>query len=80
MRISSSSGSTTSPTCGCMGRHAGGDRDERLLLQLLAPRPYTSFILTDAPQPGRSDARPRPVVAVERRSLAVYARLTGGHA
>ena len=54
------------------------DRDERLLLQPLAPRPYTSLVLTAAPRDARPDVRPRPVVAVEKRPLAVYARLTGG--
>jgi transposase len=54
------------------------DRDERLLLQPLAPRPYTSLVLPDVPRRVRPDAMPRPVVAVEKRPLAVYARLTGG--
>lgn len=53
------------------------DRDERLLLHPLAPRPYTSLTLTDPPR-ATSRPRPRPLVAVERRPLAVYARLTGG--
>jgi hypothetical protein len=44
-------------------------------LEPLAPRPYTSLVLTDTPRPA---ARPRPVVAVEKRPLAVYGRLTGG--
>ena len=55
------------------------DRDERLLLHSLAPRPYTSLILTDRPRGAPIDATPRPVVvAVEKRPLTVYARLTGG--
>jgi transposase len=55
------------------------DRDERLLLQPLAPRPYTSLVLSDAPRGARPAPTPRPVVvAVEKRPLAVYARLTGG--
>jgi len=54
------------------------DRDERLLLQSLAPRPYTSLVLTvPSRRPSLSPA-PRPLVAVEKRPLAVYARLTGG--
>ena len=52
------------------------DRDERLLLHALAPHPYTSLVL---PQPPRRASRaPRPLVTVEKRPLAVYARLTGG--
>ena len=54
------------------------ERDERLLLQPLARRPYTSLVLTEAPRPARPSAMARPVVAVEKRPLAVYARLTGG--
>jgi len=54
------------------------DRDERLVLQPLAPRPYASLLVPDAPRrPARSVAT-RPLVAVEKRPLAVYARLTGG--
>jgi hypothetical protein len=56
------------------------DRDERLLLQPLAPRPYTSLVLADAPSRPRSSPTPRPLVAVEKRPLAAYARLTGGRA
>jgi hypothetical protein len=54
------------------------DRDERLLLQSLAPRPYTSLVLPDSPRRPLPAAAPRPLVAVEKRPLAVYARLTGG--
>jgi len=54
------------------------DRDERLLLHPLAPRPYTSLVLTTAPRPSRPVSSPRPLVAVEKRPLTVYARLTGG--
>ena len=54
------------------------DRDERLLLHPLAPRPYTSVVLTDAPRPARSLPPPRPLVTVEKRPLTVYARLTRG--
>jgi transposase len=54
------------------------DRDERLLLQPLASRPYTSLVLADAPRRAQPVPTPRALVAVEKRSLAVYARLTGG--
>jgi transposase len=54
------------------------DRDERLLLHPLAPRPYTSLLLTDAPRRAQPEGTPRPVVAVEKRPLTVYAHLTGG--
>jgi transposase len=55
------------------------DRDERAQLQPLAVRRYTSLVLEEgrtAP-PRRA---PRPVVEVEKRSLAVYAQLSGGGA
>ena len=56
------------------------DRDERLLLQPLALRPYTSLVL-DEPAPASRPLRtPRPVVEVEKRPLAVYAQLAGGAA
>jgi transposase len=55
------------------------DRDERLLLQPLAPRPYTSLVL-EVPAPAPPRRRPRPLVEVEKRSLAVYAQLAGGAA
>ena len=54
------------------------DRDERLVLQPLAPRSYASLVLTDTARPARTEARPHPVVDVEKRPLAVYGRLTGG--
>jgi transposase len=54
------------------------DRDERLLLQPLAPRPYASVLVPDAPRRRAPSAAPRPLVTVEKRPLAVYARLTGG--
>lgn len=54
------------------------DREERFLLQPLAARRYTSLIL-DRPSATRAARRsPRPVVAVEKRPLAAYARLAGG--
>jgi hypothetical protein len=53
------------------------DRDERAQLQPLALRRYTSLVLEEArtAPPRRA---PRPVVEVEKRSLAVYAQLAGG--
>jgi transposase len=54
------------------------DRDERHLLQPLAPRPYTSLVLTEPPRSTRPLSPARPLVTVEKRPLAVYARLTGG--
>jgi transposase len=55
------------------------DRDERLLLHPLAPCPYASVLVPDAPpRTTRSVSARRPLVSVEKRSLAVYARLTGG--
>ena len=56
------------------------DRDERLLLQPLALRPYASLVLTEKARPARTEARPRPVVAVEKRPLSVCGRLAGGPA
>jgi transposase len=56
------------------------DRDEHLVLQPLAPQPYRSLVLTDAPVRPRSSSTPRPLVAVEKRPLAAYARLAGGRA
>src|SRR5262245_8064797 len=52
------------------------DREERFLLQPLAPRPYTSLVLDRAPAAARRS--PRAVVTVEKRPLAAYAQLTGG--
>jgi hypothetical protein len=54
------------------------DREERLLLQPLTPRRYMSLILDRAPTSTRRS--PRPVVTVEKRSLATYAQLAGGAA
>ena len=54
------------------------DRDERVLLQPLAPRPYTSLVLPTALRATRPAPTLGPVVAVEKRPLAVYGRLTGG--
>lgn len=54
------------------------DRDERFLLQPLAPRPYYSLVLDDEVSARTPYTRPRALVEVERRSLAAYARLAGG--
>lgn len=54
------------------------DRDERVLLRPVAARPYTSLVL-DVPAPAVRRP-PRPVVPVQKRSLAAYARLAGGAA
>ena len=54
------------------------DSEERLLLQPLALRPYTSVLVPDAPRGIAPSVAPRPLVSVEKRPLAVYARLTGG--
>ena len=54
------------------------DRDERLLLHPLAPRPYTSLLVPDTPRRLGRAAAPPSLVTVEKRPLAVYARLTGG--
>jgi hypothetical protein len=56
------------------------DRDERRRLQPLAPRSYTSVLVPDAPRRTTSPVSARPLVPVEKRPLAVYARLTGGRA
>lgn len=53
-------------------------RDERLQLQPLAPRRYASLVLDEASTLRTPRRAPRPVVAVEKRSLAVYAQLAGG--
>jgi transposase len=55
------------------------DREERFLLQPLAPRRYLSLIL-DGPPTSTPCRPPRPVVTVEKRSLTVYAQLAGGAA
>jgi hypothetical protein len=55
------------------------EREERFLLQPLPPRRYTSLVL-DRPASATPRRLPRPVVTVEKRSLAAYAELTGGAA
>jgi hypothetical protein len=54
------------------------ERDERALLQPLAPRPYQSLVL--APSFRRPAARLAAPVLVEQRPLTVYAELAGGPA
>ena len=54
------------------------DREERLLLQPLTARRYTSLILDRMPMSTPPRRAPRPVVTVEKRSLATYAQLAGG--
>jgi hypothetical protein len=54
------------------------DREERFLLQPLAPRRYTSLVLDRASTTAPARRPPRPVVAVDKRPLAAYARLAGG--
>jgi len=55
------------------------DREERCLLQPLALRRYTSLVL-ERPTGAPARRPPRPLVTVEKRSLAAYAQLTGGAA
>src|SRR4051794_5758903 len=54
------------------------DRQERVLLQPLAPRRYTSLLIDRLPASPSARRTPRPVVDVEKRPLAAYARLAGG--
>jgi transposase len=56
------------------------DREERFLLQPLASRRYTSLLLDRPSAPTTIRRAPRPVVPVEKRSLAAYAHLAGGAA
>jgi transposase len=56
------------------------DREERFVLQPLAPRRYTSLILDRASPTTPTRRPPRPVVAVDKRPLTAYARLAGGAA
>jgi hypothetical protein len=53
------------------------ERDERLLLQRLAPNPYRSLVL---PQPSAPRIVLPTVINVERRSLAVYDDIAGARA
>jgi transposase len=54
------------------------DCEERLMLQPLAPRRYTSLVLDPSPATTLAPRTPRAVVTVEKRPLAAYARLVGG--
>src|SRR5512144_103063 len=55
------------------------DREERFLLQPLPSRRYTSLILDRAPtSTAAARQMSRPLVTVEKRSLAAYAQLAGG--
>jgi hypothetical protein len=58
--------------------HDRFEREERFLLQPLAGRPYTSLVLDRSPATPTPRRLSRPVVPVERRPLAAYARLAGG--
>jgi transposase len=53
------------------------DREERFLLQPLAARRYTSLVIERSSRMPTQRA-PRPLVAVEKRSLTAYAQLAGG--
>ena len=52
------------------------DRDERLSRQRLAPQPYRTLVLADAPARPRSSPTPCPLVPVGN-GLPAYARLAG---
>jgi transposase len=54
------------------------DRDERFVLYPLAPRPYTSLVVDRLSTAAPTARAARPLVTVEKRPLAVYARLAGG--
>jgi transposase len=55
------------------------ERDERLLLQPLATRPYCPLLLPPERPPARSaTAHSVPQVVVQRRPLAAYAQIAGG--
>jgi len=56
------------------------DREERFLLQPLAAHRYTSLVLERSSPSTAVRRPPRPLVTVEKRSLAAYAQLTGGAA
>ena len=55
------------------------DRDERLVLQPLAPRAYHSLVLSQ-PKPGGNEIfrTVPPHIVVEKRPLAAYTQLAGG--
>jgi len=54
------------------------DREERFLLQPLAPRRYTSLVLEDGAAAPPLARVTRPLLPVEKRSLTLYGRLAGG--
>jgi transposase len=54
------------------------DREERFLLQPLAARRYTSLVVERPSARTPMPRAPRPMVAVEKRSLTAYAQLAGG--
>lgn len=54
------------------------ERDERALLQPLAPRPYRPLVLVSAEPREPVRVSGAPTVAVERRPLSVYAQIAGG--
>jgi transposase len=54
------------------------DREERFLLQPLAARRYTSLVMERPSQTTAVRRPPRPIVVVEKRTLAAYAQLAGG--
>ncbi len=56
------------------------DREERFLLQPLAPRRYTSLVLDGGAVAPPRPRLTRPVLPVEKRALALYGRLAGGAA
>ena len=86
MRISISSaasGSTTSPMCGCTPRRASGRATDSIATSVCCCSRSRRVrirhsLVPDAPRRTAPSAAPRPLVAVEKRPLAVYARLTGG--
>lgn len=54
------------------------ERDERAVLQPLAPHPYRSLVLLPDRTPAPARPSPVPRVPVERRPLTAYAALTAG--
>jgi transposase len=54
------------------------DREERFLLQPLAARRYTSLVVERPSETTAVRRPPRPIVVVEKRTLAAYAQLAGG--
>ena len=54
------------------------ERDERLLLQPLAARPYRPLVLLPTEPQKPSRVQDVPVVHVERRPLSAYTRIAAG--